>query len=120
MVGTEDLPPANGAAISGGIAPEVAEIAGAGEIEVAGRRIWHGGSLSRALRRRNDGEGVSLALVYTGLPRGRHASAQQRYYLRLGIIRRGSCSLLIAGVRADVPELSLRRRLPIHRGIFRI
>src|SRR3982074_1633912 len=71
MVGWEDPPPANVAAISGGIAPEVAEIAGAGEIEVAGRRIWHGVSLSRALRRRNDGESVSLALVYMGLPRGR-------------------------------------------------
>ena len=39
MVGAEDLPPADGAAISGGIATEVAEIAGAGEIEVAGRDI---------------------------------------------------------------------------------
>jgi len=35
MVGAEDLPPADPAAIPGGIAPEVAEIAGAGEIEVA-------------------------------------------------------------------------------------
>jgi hypothetical protein len=39
MVGTENLPPADGAAGSGGIAPEVAEIAGAGEIEVTGGRF---------------------------------------------------------------------------------
>ena len=32
MVGTEDLPPADGPAIPGGIAPEVAKIAGTGEI----------------------------------------------------------------------------------------
>jgi len=39
MVGTEDLPPADGAAISGAVASEVAEIAGAGKIEVAGRIV---------------------------------------------------------------------------------
>ena len=39
MVGTEDLPPADSAAVAGGIAAEVAEIAGAGEIEVTGRGI---------------------------------------------------------------------------------
>jgi hypothetical protein len=39
MVGAEDLPPANNAATSGRIAPEVAEIAGTGKIEVAGERI---------------------------------------------------------------------------------
>jgi hypothetical protein len=37
MVGTKDLPPAHGPPIPCAIAPEVAEIAGAGEIEVAGR-----------------------------------------------------------------------------------
>ena len=39
MVGAEDLPPAHGAAIPGGIAAQVAKIAGAGEIEVTGRRL---------------------------------------------------------------------------------
>ena len=37
MVGAEDLPPAHDAAVPGGIAAEVAEIAGAGEIEVTDR-----------------------------------------------------------------------------------
>jgi len=36
MVGAEDLPPAHDATIAGGIAAKVAEIAGAGEVEVAG------------------------------------------------------------------------------------
>ena len=39
MVGAEDLSPADAAAVLGAIAAEVAEIAGAGEIEVTGRRI---------------------------------------------------------------------------------
>jgi len=38
MVGAEDLSPADAAAVLGAIAAEVAEIAGAGEIEVTGRR----------------------------------------------------------------------------------
>ena len=37
MIGAEDLPPAHDAAIAGGIAAEIAEIAGAGEVEMAGR-----------------------------------------------------------------------------------
>jgi hypothetical protein len=37
MVGAEDLPPADPAAISCGITAEIAEIAGAGEIEMTGR-----------------------------------------------------------------------------------
>ena len=36
MVGAEDLPPAHGPAVTRGIAAEIAEIAGAGEIEMAG------------------------------------------------------------------------------------
>ena len=36
MVGAEDLPPAHGPAVARGIATEIAEIAGAGEIEMAG------------------------------------------------------------------------------------
>ncbi len=36
MVGAEDLPPAHGPAVARGIAAEIAEIAGAGEIEMAG------------------------------------------------------------------------------------
>ena len=39
MVGAEDLPPAHHAAIAAGIAAEIAEIAGAGEIEMTGRGI---------------------------------------------------------------------------------
>jgi hypothetical protein len=39
MVGTENLPPADGTAISGGIAAEIAKIAGAGKIEMAGGGI---------------------------------------------------------------------------------
>ena len=39
MVGAEDLPPAHGAAVRGRIAAEIAEIGGAGEIEVAGMGI---------------------------------------------------------------------------------
>ena len=39
MVGAEDLPPAHDAAVACGIAAEVAEIAGAGEIEMAGREF---------------------------------------------------------------------------------
>src|SRR5258705_5138288 len=54
MVGTEDLPPAHSPAIPGGIAPEIAEIVGAGEIEVAGRWVWHGVSLGNPVRRGND------------------------------------------------------------------
>ena len=56
MVGTKDLPPAHGAPTPCAIAPEVAEIAGAGEIEVSGGWVWHGVSLSHPLRRRNDGK----------------------------------------------------------------
>ena len=37
MVGAEDLPPAHGAAVARRIAAEIAEIAGAGEVEMAGR-----------------------------------------------------------------------------------
>ena len=36
MVGAEDLPPAHGAAVARGVAAEIAKIAGAGEIEMAG------------------------------------------------------------------------------------
>ena len=39
MVGPEDLPPAHDAAIPGMIAAKVAEIAGAGEIEVTDGRL---------------------------------------------------------------------------------
>ena len=39
MVGAEDLPPAHDAAVACGIAAEIAEIAGAGEVEMAGREI---------------------------------------------------------------------------------
>jgi hypothetical protein len=39
MVGAENLPPAHGAAVLGGITAKIAEIAGAGEIEMAGRGI---------------------------------------------------------------------------------
>jgi hypothetical protein len=42
MVGAEDLPPADRAAISGEVATEVAKIAGSGKVEVTGGRIWHG------------------------------------------------------------------------------
>src|SRR5260370_13223107 len=49
MVGTKYLPPAHGAPVRCAIAPEVAEIAGAGEIEVAGRWGWRGGTLSHPL-----------------------------------------------------------------------
>ena len=37
MVGAEDLPPAHDAAVARGIAAEIAEIAGAGKTEMAGR-----------------------------------------------------------------------------------
>src|SRR6202789_3378426 len=53
MIGTEDLSPADSAAILAGIAAEIAEIAGAGEIEVAGRGVLHGGSISHAWGRVN-------------------------------------------------------------------
>src|SRR5665213_432830 len=54
MVGTEYLPPANSAAILAGIAAQIAEIAGAGEIEMTGRRFLHGVRISQALRQLND------------------------------------------------------------------
>src|SRR5260370_11182204 len=54
MVGAEDLPPAHSPAIPGRIAPEVAEIADAGKIEVAGRWVRHGVSLGNPVRRGND------------------------------------------------------------------
>jgi len=54
MVGTEDLPPADSAAIFAGIAAQIAEIAGTGEIEVAGGRFLHEVSISHALRQLND------------------------------------------------------------------
>src|SRR3981081_1093913 len=57
MIGAEDLSPAHGTAISGGISPEVAEIAGAGEIEVAGVRFLHGGTLRGSSRPSKDGGG---------------------------------------------------------------
>src|SRR5260221_1915780 len=60
MVGTEDLPPAHSPAIPGGIAPEIAEIVGAGEIEVAGRWVWHGVSLGNPVRRGNDLRAICL------------------------------------------------------------
>jgi len=39
MVGTEDLPPADKTAVSSGIAAKIAEITGAGEVEMAGAGI---------------------------------------------------------------------------------
>ncbi len=39
MVGAEDLPPAHGPAVARLVAAEVAEIAGAGEIEMTGRGV---------------------------------------------------------------------------------
>jgi hypothetical protein len=42
MVGAKDLPPTHRAPVAAAIAAEVAEIAGAGEIEVAGGIIRHG------------------------------------------------------------------------------
>jgi len=39
MVGAKDLPPAHDAATLAGIAAEIAEIAGAGKIEMAGRGL---------------------------------------------------------------------------------
>jgi hypothetical protein len=39
MIGAEDPPPPDGAAILSGIAAEVTEIAGAGEIEMTSRQI---------------------------------------------------------------------------------
>jgi hypothetical protein len=41
MIGAEDLSPANVSAVLARIAAEVAKIAGADEVEVAGRRIGH-------------------------------------------------------------------------------
>jgi hypothetical protein len=63
---------------------------------------------------------VSIALGWfiTAISGDEHESAQEPYYFRRGTIRRGSCNHRIAGVRADVPELSLRRRLAVHRRIF--
>jgi hypothetical protein len=37
MVGAKDLPPAQRSAVFGGIAAEIAKVAGAGKIEMAGR-----------------------------------------------------------------------------------
>ena len=37
MIGAEELPPAHDAAVAGGIAAEIAKIAGAGEVEMADR-----------------------------------------------------------------------------------
>jgi hypothetical protein len=39
MVGTEDLPPSDDTAVRSGIAAEIAEVAGAGEVEMAGRGV---------------------------------------------------------------------------------
>src|SRR5258706_8267204 len=61
MVGAEDLPPPHSPATPGRIAPEVAEIAGAGEIEVAGRCVWHGVSLGNPVRRGNDWQTYRLS-----------------------------------------------------------
>src|SRR5437588_8933656 len=46
MVGTEYLPPAHRAAVFGRIAAEIAEIAGAGKVEMAGWEFGHWVSLS--------------------------------------------------------------------------
>src|ERR1700722_13453023 len=54
MVGTEELPPADVAAILAGIAAEIAEIAGAGEIEMTGIRFLHARTISHAVRQLND------------------------------------------------------------------
>src|ERR1700675_908549 len=63
MVGTEDLPPADHTAVSAGIAAKIAEIAGAGEIEMAGRGISHRLSLSHHPRQRNDRQGIPRAVA---------------------------------------------------------
>jgi hypothetical protein len=39
MVGAEDLPPSHGPTIPGGIASQVTEVAGADEVEMAGRSV---------------------------------------------------------------------------------
>src|SRR5438552_16215600 len=99
MVGTEDLPPADHPAILAGIAPEVAEIAGAGEVEVAGRCVWHGVSLSHPLRQRNDGEAYRLSewlgsiFPFKG---GQHELVQSHHYFRCRNTCSGSCRRLIA------------------------
>jgi hypothetical protein len=54
MIGTEYLPPADSAAILAGIAAQIAEIAGTGEIEMAGGRFLHAVSIGHALRQLND------------------------------------------------------------------
>jgi len=50
MIGTEDLPPSNRASVPGGIAAEIPEIAGAGEIEVTDKSFLHAHTLSEVLR----------------------------------------------------------------------
>src|SRR6476646_9813317 len=73
MVGAEDLAPAHRPAIPNRIAPEVAEIAGAGKIEVAGRCIWHGRQSRKSCVAGKWPEGISLerlALVYNRHSKG--------------------------------------------------
>src|SRR5581483_9752100 len=75
MVGAKKLPPAQAAPIAGWIAAEIAEIAGAGEIEVTGREVCHWRSLSHLVRRRNDvgaiGTAVPLCCILE-VPGGEH------------------------------------------------
>src|SRR5690348_4126040 len=67
MVRAKNLPPAQGAAIGGRIAPEIAEVGGAFEIEVTGVGVCHWQSLSHPVRRRNDvgvvGRSVPLCFI---------------------------------------------------------
>ena len=50
MIGTEDLPPAHRASVLAGIAAEVPEIVGPGEIEMTDKKFLHGNTLSEVLR----------------------------------------------------------------------
>ena len=121
MVGAEDLPPAHACGhLVRGIAAEVAEIAGAGEIEVAGRGIWHGISLSHPSRWRNDRGGVfaRLGLVYSRVSGG-DMNWRKAFDFRCDVIR-SRVAGIVAGAGADLPELSLCRRHAVHRRVLRI
>src|ERR1700741_1882676 len=114
MIGAEHPPPAQGTAIARGIAAEIAEIAGALQVEMAGRSVWHRSHLSRGISRRHD-----ICLM---LPRAAplvYSRASRRQYEAIKDFFEGfdgSCgSRRCAGLCAEFPDLPLRRRNGIHR-----
>src|SRR5262249_28332224 len=66
MIGAEDMPPADAAAVGGRVAAKVAEIARTLQIEVANGGVLHHWILSQTVRQRND---VDCGIAALSVPR---------------------------------------------------